>query len=184
MKREGAENRRHHPWQLFPQWSVVNGIHSKSSLTRLETKDRFSSACEKVENGCFWPNSSDNNEFLKRSKTVYFRRFWYLFRLPQGSKNEYWTSWSIWTGRSNRWILLGVHRGFTCFSGIWSYFWLVFCRCAIIKVRNVKISSMNSTKTTSTANRGGLFLRPLRLRACGLVDNLLIVVFLVQPTRN
>lgn len=32
-----------------------------------------------------------------------------------------------------------------------------FYLCAIIKVRNVKISSMNSTKTTSTANRGGLF---------------------------
>ena len=38
----------------------------------------------------------------------------------------------------------------------------------IIKVRNVKISSMDSTKANPIASRVGFFLRPLRLRTCGL----------------
>lgn len=42
----------------------------------------------------------------------------------------------------------------------------IFCLRGTIQMRNVKISSMNSTKATSTANRGGLF-RSLRLRTCG-----------------
>ena len=62
-------------------------------------------------------------------------------------------------------------------KNVWTL--LLFLKHAIIKVRNVKISSMDSTKTTSTANRGGLFLHSLRLRACGLGTTCLLVVFLV-----
>lgn len=44
----------------------------------------------------------------------------------------------------------------------------IFVR-VIIKVRNVKISSMDSTKANPIASRVGFFLHSLRLRACGLV---------------